>query len=254
MPYGPGPLILQTQSDLTLPDDNYDFTDYAATNLGDVDSILSSWDSFFLDAGVLLDEPADPWPGIDLNAAQDTLGVYSDTEGLLGVSGMLSALGDADLLLSVAIGFAPPEAWVDPTTAFVPPGAAPTLSIPVIPPGAIDFSVTGTVSTTSAPATGAGGGAAPTVALTNTTAYGNPNFTVGDSFIVQITGAAGAEVATDGTLNGSPLPYSVVGNIAADGTFSLTGTMDPSVVGVWTENWYVGGQLIQSFDFVVLNA
>ena len=37
------------------------------------------------------------------------------------------------------------------------------------------------------------------------------------------------------------------------GNWSLSGTIDPSLVGGWTENWMVGGQSVGVISFTVLN-
>ncbi len=253
MPYEPGPFILQSQANVGITTADYDFTDYAIGGLADVDTTLAGWDGFFNDAGALLDEPSDPWPGIDLNLAIDDLGTYSDPVDLLGVNGMLDALGDADLGLSIAIGFAPSEAWVAPTTEFVAPGPAEVIPIPFIPPGAIDFSVTGTVSAPVVNTPPAIGPTGPTVTLTNTTAYGNPNFSVGDQFTVLATGPYGEVVSVAATLNGVPLAAANQGNIGFNLNWSTSGTMGPGDVGVWSQSWYVGGVLAGTFDFVVVN-
>lgn len=254
MPYEPGPFILQSQANVGITTTNYDFTDFAISGLADVDTTLAGWDPFFSDATALLDEPSDPWPGIDLTNAIDDLGVYSDPVAMIGVNGMLDALGDADLGLSIAIGFAPSEAWVAPITSFVAPGPAEVIPIPVIPAGALDFSVTGTVSAPPVNTPPAITQAGPSVSLTNTTAYGNPNFTVGDNFTLTATGPFGADVTVAATLNGQNLGGGVQGTIGLNLNWTTSGTMGPGEVGVWTETWYVGGVLAGSFDFVVVDS
>jgi hypothetical protein len=252
MPYEPGPFILQSQANVGITTVDYDFTDFAISGLADVDTTLAGWDPFFADAGVLLNGPSDPWPGISIDGAIADLGTYSDPVDLLGVNGMISALGDADLGLAIAIGFAPSESWVAPTTDFVSPSPAELIPVPTIPAGAIDFSVTGTVSAppvTTPPVITAQG---PGVTLTNTTAYGNPNFTVGDQFTVTAYGPPGQAVSVYATLNGVALPAAAEGLIGLNLSLTINGTMGPGDVGVWTQNWYVGGVLANSFEFVVV--
>jgi hypothetical protein len=253
MPYVQGPLLLQDQSNIQVNQSTYDFTDWTINQLQWVDSTLVEWDEFLDDAAVLLSEPSDPWPGIDLNGAIDELSVYWDPQDLLGVPELISALGIADAGLAAAIGFAPIEAWVNPATPFVTPIPSQVIAIPTIPPDAIDFTVTGSVSAAPGTTPPAGTSGAPTVSLTNTTSFGNPNFKVGDNYLVSVTGPPGATVSVSGSVQGNGLPYSNQGTIGSDGTWSLSGQMQPDGVGIWDEVWYVNGGVVGAFSFVVVN-
>jgi hypothetical protein len=253
MPYVQGPFVLQEQANVQVHQTNYDLTDYTIQQLEWVDFTIQEWDSFLDDAWLVLSEPSDPFPDVDLNAAMDVLDVYSDPAGLFGVANMITALGIADAGLAASIGFAPAEAWTDPTTPFVPPGPPPVLQIPKIPPGAIDFTVTGTVSTPSDPNAPPVTPGTTSASLTNTTTFGNPNFKVGDEYTILVTGPPGAIVGLSGFVDGSQLPYSEQGKIGSDGTWTLRGRMEPSGVGVWTETIYVDKNAIGSFAFVVVN-
>lgn len=273
MPYAPGPLLLQSQDNVGISTTDYKFAADVANQLGELDTIPAGWDSFLEDATLLMAEPADPYPDVDLDAAMQTLNAYSYADSLLGIEGIVKALGAADIALGSAISFAPAEAWQDSGLPFVAPTAVDPIGVPVIPPGDLVFAVTGTVAppatTTTAPTTGtvqtppggvSGGGGAPTVGpiintttvtLLNTSQYGNPNFRVGDEFQVTVLGAAGQPVYVNGVHDYVSAGSAFEGNIGPDGRLVITGTMDYGSVGYWNEQWYVGGVLIQSFDFNV---
>jgi hypothetical protein len=253
MPYVQGPFVLQDQSSVHVQQTNYDLTDYTIQQLEWVDFTIQEWDDFLDDAAIVLSEPSDPFPDVDLNAAMDVLDVYADPAGLFGVDDMITALGIADAALAASIGFAPAEAWINPSKPFVPPGPPPILDIPKIPPGEINFSITGSVSTPSDPNAPPPPPGSTSVSLTNTTSFGNPNFRVGDEYTLEVTGPPGAIVGLSGLIDGSQLGYTEQGTIGSDGTWTIKGRMDPSAVGVWNESIYVNGSVIGSFAFVVVN-
>lgn len=254
MGYLPGPLALQNAADVGIVVSDYDFRDDALNQLGGIDATLAGWDDFLSDAAVLLDEPSDPIAGIDLNGAIDTMNVYAEPATAIGVNALTDALGVADVQLSQAIGFAPPEAWVDSSAQFIPPAAAETLAAPYVNPGAISTQVEGIVSGTF----GTGGTPSPVIGssatLTNLTAYGNASFTVGDQWQVSLTGGPGNQVYVDSTLNGVELPGAVEGTIGADHTLVLTGQMTKAAVGVWSQTWWVGSNQVATFNFIVVDA
>jgi len=254
MPYLPGPLTLQNPADVGIETAVYDFVGYSLGQLGELETTPAAWDAFLQDAGVLLDEPSDPIPGIDLNAAIDTVGGYSDPGAALGVNALSDALGTSDVALSYAIGYAPPEAWVDTSAQFIPPATAETLNAPFINPGIVATEVTG--SPTGVPS-GVGTGIpdlGATLTLTNLTAFGNANFTVGDQFRVRATGRPGQRVFASSTLNGADQGEALLGTIGGDGTFVINGVMTPDTVGVWSEDWYIEITKVATFNFIVLDA
>lgn len=253
MPYQPGPFLLQDAVIVGFIPKKYDFTGSADDALSDIDVTLQNWDGYLFDAGSVLDGPADPFPDVDLNSAIDMLNAYSDPAAEMGLNAIVDALGQSNVGLGQAIGFAPAEAWYDASSTFVPPVPAQTIIAPVIPPGSINFTVEGAVDN----GTGLlGGGAAlpgPSVVLTNLTAYANPNFTVGDQFQVTATGVNGQTVYVYAVKDGVDIGGGPVGSIGADGKFTLTGQMDFTSVGVWQEEWWVGQFKIATFSFLVLN-
>lgn len=252
MPYVAGPFIAQTDCNVHVEQTDYDLLKWMDSEMDWVDATLDKWDCSTADMAVLLDEPSDPWPDIDLKAAIDVLNVYCDPATLFGVSDMITALGIGDASLAAAIGFAPAEAWVNPSTPFVAPPPVEVLQIPKIDPKEINFSITGTVSSQPGVTAPPGTPGATSVALTNTTAFGNPNFTVGDKYVLSATGPVGAEVGITAVWDGNQLPYSDLGTIGSDGTWSLSGQMDPSSTGVWSETIYVAGTEAGTFAFVVV--
>lgn len=275
MPYQQGPLSLQDEGNVGFAPTTYDFAGDTADQLSEVEAITNGWDSFLADAGVLLDGPSDPWPDVQLNLAIDALGVYADPPALLGVNAMVDALGVADLGLAGAIGYAPLEAWSDPSAPFVPPAPAEIILVPVIPPGAIDFSVTGTVATPAQvtvtsnplvsvvdPGNVVGGGATAgsgtplqgaSAGLVNTSAYGSSNFTVGDGWTLTATGGPGELVYVYNTLNGQDMGGGNVGEIGGDRIFRISGQWRPEDAGVWQKQIFVGYNLEQTLNFIVLD-
>lgn len=253
MPYQPGPLLLQDAANVGVTTSTYNFSADADTQLQELTLTPATWENFLFDAGVLLDGPADPFPDVDLNGAIDMLNAYADPPTEIGVNVLQDSLGTANLGLAAAIGYAPAEAWYDASTPFVPPAPAPIVNVPVIPASDINFEVTGTVATGGSP-TGPSFGAIPlSVTLTNLTAYGNPVFHVGDQFEVAAVGVPGQPVQVSGSHDGTPFPIALMGNIGNDGTFKLDGQEDFASVGVWEEVWWVGGQQVATFNFIVLD-
>ena len=84
---------------------------------------------------------------------------------------------------------------------------------------------------------------AASVSIENTTNPSNPNFQVGNSFLVTITGAApNATVKNCATQNGNSAGCTGYGSTNGSGGFTLPGTMSSaSFEGKWVENWSVGG-------------
>jgi len=254
MGYQPGPLLLQSAGNVGIVTTNYNFAGDVSDQLGDLDTLPGSWEPFLQDAGSLLQESSDPFPDVDIGAAMQTVHAYSDPATLLGIGPMVQALAVADVQLGQAIGFAPAEAWTDSGAPFVAPSPAETVGVPVIPPGSINVTVSGTPlpgppSTPVAPQI-----TTSTVTLLNTSSYGNPNFRVGDEFQVTALGPINSQVKVHGTLNGSDLGISSIGNIGTDGKLVIPGVMDVNSVGVWHQDWYVNGTVVAAFDFVVVDA
>lgn len=275
MGYAQGPLLLQSSGNVGISTSDYNFAGDVADQLGELDTIPAGWDAFLQDAGILLDQPADPFPDFDVNGAIDLLNAYGDPVAELGINALVDALGVADIAFSQAIGYAPAEAWSDPSSPFVPPAPAETIAIPVIPPGALSFSVVGTVAASanatisSPPLVGVGGGTTPVgggvpagsgtplpgtgAGITNTTAYGSDNYTVGDNWTLSATGGPGEQVYVYSTFNGQDAGGGPVGQIGADRTFTLSGQWGYGDVGVWQKQLYVGSTLVESANFIVLD-
>lgn len=254
MPYVPGPFKLQDESNVGTAADSYNFTQDVIDQLSELDTIGGGWDSLLIGLGNVGLEPLDPFPEIDLNAAMDLVNVYSQATLIPEFLDVLSSIGEADQGLANAIAFAPAEAWQDAPAPFVAPLPAQILSIPEIPPDLINFNVTGAVG--GGPQGPGPTGTIPgaTVSLNNITAFGNANFTLGDTIQVIVTGGVGLPVRMQAWLNGVDLGMSDLGVIGGDGTWTFTGQLGPEAVGVWTEDWWVGLGKTASFNFVVLDA
>ena len=78
------------------------------------------------------------------------------------------------------------------------------------------------------------------VSIANTSRPGQ-SFQVGDSWRLTITGAPNSPVIGTASQNGQSLGATPYGNTDATGTMVLTGSMDPSTVGTWSELWTVSG-------------
>jgi hypothetical protein len=247
MPLAPGPFVQQQESAVPFIAGVYDFA-------GEVDVDLSGLDTI----GAAIDAEL---VGMALFAgADETLIIPEDVDGL--VNGVLNTAGStflpqlasidgqsalADFQLLQAINFAPAAAWSDPPGPYVPPtpdlGAAPMIS-------RSDFT-----AAAGSPIGGAAiGTQSATVQVSNTTRIGQPNFWVGDDFLVTINGAPGADVTLTATFNGESLGTADFGQIPASGIMTLTGTEGPEELGTWHEDWAVDGQLVASFNFLVLSS
>jgi hypothetical protein len=77
--------------------------------------------------------------------------------------------------------------------------------------------------------------------LSGPTAY--PNFQVGDTWSVTVTGPANQPVYVAGNKDGVVFPTYQIGTTDESGTFVLNGTMAAADVGSWFEVWTVGGTL-----------
>ncbi|MGO9131976.1 MAG: beta strand repeat-containing protein [Bryobacteraceae bacterium] len=80
-----------------------------------------------------------------------------------------------------------------------------------------------------------------TVQITNLTHPGNPNFNVGDSFQVLVSGPPNQPVTNAATRGGSGPSTSSYGQTNASGTLTISGAMGAGDTGSWTEVWTVGG-------------
>lgn len=233
-----------TQADVTLQPRPYDFTDDAIALSDELTAISIDWEAFMLDLPNLAAEPIDPTLGIDDPLIILDLANEMKLASLPSLDLAIAAFNVADPLLAIAIGFAPAAAWTDPPTAFVPPDPSAPILVPTVPPGDYIPNVSGTVG---APPAASG----PTVTLQNVTRVGSLNFVEGDTFLLVVTAAPNLQVTSDGTFNGVPYPSVTFGATGADGILRLSGVEAPEDVGAWLENWYVGGQLVTTFSFLV---
>ncbi len=244
MPLQPGPFRLASAADVAITPGVYDFSDDAAVLQGQLGGIGAGWDSMILDLESFAAAPWDVELGLDLDGMLSISDVYS---GVLPPSTLGDAVAgwfDAQDLLTAAVTFAPVQAWTDPGAAFVPPDSSLTLVAPTIDPAAFAPAQNTVVGQSTE-------GANPAVGLFNTTRIGAQNFTVGDQLEVVALGKAGADLFVASSLNGEKLPDVDYGAIDTTGQMFIQVTIGPEAVGVWAQQWYIDGQLLGNFNFVV---
>ncbi len=87
-----------------------------------------------------------------------------------------------------------------------------------------------------------------------TTSRGTTNLQMGDTWQVQITGAApnSPVIASRSHPDGSEYSTATLGTSDVNGNFTLSGTIDSnSYIGTWVEFWHVGGTTVGSYTFTV---
>lgn len=240
----PGPFRLATAADIAAAPGVYDFEADADKLASDLHGIGGGWDPMLVDLENFAAEGGDVAPDIDFD------GIIADL-AVVDASLPLSYMGDIDggwtsgqAMLDTATAFAPQQAWIDPGAPFVPPDSSLTIKVPEINPAAFVPAPNFTVGAGSA-------GKNPSVGLFNLTRYGSLNFSVGDQFEVIALGPPGDDVSVMASLNGDQLPPLDEGTIDSTGQMFITGTMGPEHVGVWNQQWSIGGALMADFNFVV---
>jgi len=106
---------------------------------------------------------------------------------------------------------------------------------------------------TGYPATGAPsstGNYNPTVSFQGSRA--GSTFQPGDQWSISITGGAPNTIVTVNGVHNGASAVNQMGNTDQNGNFSLSGTFDTSVIGNWSETWYVGTQTAGTFTFSVI--
>jgi hypothetical protein len=85
-----------------------------------------------------------------------------------------------------------------------------------------------------------------------------PNFSVGDSWQITVTGPPNSPVWISGSQNGIAFPTYQIGTTDSNGTYTTTGTMGTANIGSWYELWEVGAagppvavQQVASINFTV---
>ena len=73
----------------------------------------------------------------------------------------------------------------------------------------------------------------------------------GDTYTIRVLGPPNTPVTVNVTHNGSTTTGNPMGNTGADGSFSITGGIDSSELGSWSESWYIGGVLAGLIAFNV---
>lgn len=244
MPLVPGPFRLQNEDQLGFEPVGYDFTDDAVTAFSAVDDFEALVDPILVDWGLLTADPLDPTPGIDLGVLLGNAGTQADLATLPSIDDVTASLSIGDSQLAAAVAFAPAAAWTDPVQPYVPPDASLQLTAPEIPPGSYNPSSTGIVGTS-------GVSTIYRVQIFNRTAVGSSNFTVGDTVEVAAFGNPGDDVTVYAQLNGQDLPPNTIGYIDASGELDWTATTPPEAVGGWHEDWWIGGNYVLTYNFIV---
>lgn len=244
MGLAPGPFFPATVDATGATPGVYDFTADALAVQGQIQAITDSWGPSIGDMINLSQEAVDVDLVVDLDAVLADLVTGSAQIPLSEMSTVANDWTTADGALGAALSFAPAQAWSDPPSAYVPPDNVLTLSVPQINPNAFVTAPNTTVGANS-------GGVEPFVGLYNLTRVGALNFVSGDQTEVVILGALGADVTVLSTLNGESLPAADFGPIDSTGQMFILATQGPASVGVWSQQWFVGGVLLGSFNFIV---
>lgn len=244
MPLAPGPFLQAPASDVAVQPGVYDFTDDALTMLAEVQSNLSGMDAFIDDLTLFAADPLADLVDNTMDGIIAGIGFGTAAASLPSLDDALTAYSLTDSQVSIAVSFAPPQAWVDPPAPFIPPTGALNITPPTVPAGA--FTPGNYLPST------AGVPGAPAVTALNTTRVGQPNFVVGDNFSVVGTGGKpGQTVTVDGVISGADLGLSTIATLDSTGSFSVQGTMSPTNEGAWQEYWYYDGVLVANINFIV---
>ena len=90
-----------------------------------------------------------------------------------------------------------------------------------------------------------------TAQVKNLSRPGAADFVVGEKYEVVVTGTPDQVVLCAASQNASPPAKATFGRTGKNGRFSLTGTMQQLHLGLWTEQWQVGGVKAAPFTFEV---
>lgn len=244
MPQQRGPFILQPDSLLIVAPGKYDFTSQAQDLGGELDDAIAALDSFDAVASNHAAEPIENLIALDFDGIAAELEVQQAAVSLPYLDDLDAGFAEAAGQLNGAIAFAPTQAWTDPGGAYVPPDSVLTLKVPTVDPETFKPAQNFQVGQYT-------GGQNPAIALFNSTRIGSVNFFVGDVYDVVGLGKLGDVVSVRATLNGSLLPDVTFDPMDSSGQFFLHGTMAPEQVGAWHQDWYIDGQLLGSFNFLV---
>jgi hypothetical protein len=85
-----------------------------------------------------------------------------------------------------------------------------------------------------------------------TTNLAPTSFFVGDHWTLTITGPPYQLISMEAWHDGVHFPQSPFGQFGGDGKFTLSGVMDFSQVGAWSQTFYGGDTLIQMVAYFVV--
>lgn len=247
-----GPFSLLPDAVLGLTPRQFDFTQFAHDNLQEGDVTAATIDRDVQAILGALDEPADPAPGFDYLGLLDSLGVvnFDDEHATLPV--MQDNLDQGDLLLQDAVDTTPVESFLPQPPPF-DPNADPTVNL--------NFGLGARVPDDQNPPSNVGEGrqfnqvvTAPGYDLTlvNLTSLAATSFTVGDVFLLTITGPPFQAISVESWHSGVHMATAPFGQFGEDGKFTVRGVMQVESVGAWMETWYGGSTVIQITSFFVV--
>jgi hypothetical protein len=247
MPMQPGPFTMAPSTDVAFNIVNYNFVGEANTDLAGLDAVETGIDLEMAGLVIFAGGNDDPIGDVIDLAITNLAGLDPDVT-VSSLAGMAAASDNFDTALTAGIASAPAAAWAPTTAVFVPPG--PTALPPVtLAPG--DYAG----YTDPNPGLGTDPNASgPGVTINNLTRVGSLSFYVGDTVQIVARGNPGDEVGYEAIFNGVFYGNNDVGPIPASGKLQFDSSVAPWQVGSWTENWWVGGRLIASVNFVVLSA
>jgi hypothetical protein len=247
MPMQPGPFTMAPSTDVAFNIVNYNFVGEANTDLAGLDAVETGIDLEMAGLVIFAGGNDDPIGDVIDLAITNLAGLDPDVT-VSSLAGMAAASDNFDTALTAGIASAPAAAWAPTTAVFVPPSPV-NIEPPLLSPG-----VYGGYTD---PNPGLGGSSATTgssIAINNLTRVGSQNFCVGDTVQIVARGRAGADVGYEAIFNGVFFGNTDVGPIPASGVLTFDGTADAWQVGAWTENWWIGGELVATVNFTVLSA
>jgi len=247
-----GPFAFLPDDVLQLTPTHFDFTGFTADNLGDLEASAAEVDSGITDALNVLDDPSDPAPDFDYHGLVDSLGATTFVDEQAQTPLIQDADPTGDVLLGDAVNTAPGEAFLPQPPPF-DPNQDPTVNL--------DYGTGAKTPSENQGPSNVGPGhqfnqlvtaAGYDLTLVDLTNLVPNSFVVGDQFKLTITGPPLQQIFVEAWHDGVHMEKAPFGAIGADGKFVVSGAMEPSAVGAWSETWYGGGTMIQNVAFFVV--
>lgn len=249
-----GPFSLLPDAVLGLTPRYFDFTQFTHDNLQEGDVTAATIDRDVQAILSALDEPADPAPGFDYLGLLDSLGVANFDEEHATLPVMQDNLDQGDLILQDAVDTAPIESFLPQPPPF-DPNADPTVNL--------NFGLGAQIPDDQNPPSNVGVGhlfnqvvtaAGYDFTLVNLTSLAATSFSVGDVFVLTITGPPFQSISVESWHDGFHMATAPFGQFGEDGKFTVRGVMQVESIGAWRQAWYAGGFVIQIDAFFVVPA